>query len=79
MCRLLGDRPGDPRARRAYRRRRKAETVMSVTKRKFGEALPARTGPMQDRHALLRGVVYNVHRLALLGLIRGHQVFDGAW
>jgi hypothetical protein len=66
MCRLLGD-PGEPAARQAYRRRWKAETVMSVTKRKFGGALTAPTPPMQDRQALLRGLVYNVHRLALLG------------
>jgi hypothetical protein len=67
MCRLLGE-PGEPLARQAYRQRWKAETVMSVTKRKFGEALAARTPRMQDRQALLRGVIYNVHRLALLGL-----------
>ena len=66
MCRLLGD-PGDRISRRAYGQRWKAETVMSVSKRKWGEALTARQPVTQDTEALLRGVVYNLHRLVILG------------
>lgn len=39
---------------------------MSVTKRKWGEALTARTDASQVIQALLRGLVYNVHRLVAL-------------
>ena len=66
MCRLLGT-PGHAASRRAYRQRCKVETVMSVTKRKWGEALSARREALQQRQALLRGVVYNLHRLVVLG------------
>src|SRR5215217_7926244 len=41
MCRGLGE-PGDPVLREQYRQRWKAETAMSVAKRKWGEALSAR-------------------------------------
>ena len=41
---------------------------MSGTKRTPGEALTAHANHRQDRQALLRGAVYTVHRLALLGL-----------
>ncbi|MFS2012500.1 transposase [Azospirillum sp. CT11-132] len=44
------------------------ETVMSVAKRRWGEALSARTDLTQRSQALLRGVVYNVNRLVLLGI-----------
>ena len=43
------------------------ETVMSVAKRRWGQALSARTDLTQHSQALLRGVVYNVNRLVLLG------------
>ena len=48
-----------------YRQRWKVETVMSVSKRKFGEGLSARRDETQHLQALLRGVVYNLYRLAL--------------
>jgi len=64
--RLLNE-PGDPASRRDYRQRWKVETVMSVAKRRWGEALSARTDLTQRSQALLRGVVYNVNRLVLLG------------
>jgi hypothetical protein len=67
MHRLLGE-PGDETSKRAYRQRWKVETVMSVTKRRWGEALSARTEPTQHAQALLRGVVYNVNRLVRLGV-----------
>ena len=67
MVRALGD-PGDREAKRAYRQRRKAETVMSVAKRKWGETLSARLEPTQHVQALIRGVVYNLHRLVQLGV-----------
>jgi hypothetical protein len=65
MARRLGD-PGDEEARRAYRQRWKAETVMSVAKRRWGEALSARLDETQAAQALLRGVVYNLNRLVRL-------------
>lgn len=72
MQRLLGvrgtDRRGTERARRDYGQRWKAETLMSVLKRKWGECLSARVAPMQQLQALLRGVVYNLHRLTVLGV-----------
>ena len=41
---------------------------MSVVKRKWGERLTARLPAMQEAQALLRGLVYNVYRLVLLGV-----------
>jgi hypothetical protein len=72
MQRLLGvrgtNRRGTERACRDYRQRWKAETLMSVLKRKWGESLSARSVIMQQLQALLRGVVYNLHRLTVLGV-----------
>ena len=72
MQRLLGmrgtERRGTHRARRDYGQRWKAETLMSVLKRKWGECLSARDAAMQQLQALLRGVVYNLHRLTVLGV-----------
>jgi hypothetical protein len=65
MVRRLGE-PGDDEARKAYRQRWKAETVMSVAKRRWGEALSARNDATQEAQALLRGVVYNLNRLVRL-------------
>jgi hypothetical protein len=65
MVERLGE-AGDGTSRRAYRQRRKAETVMSVVKRRWGEALSARLDPTQETQALLRGVVYNLNRLVRL-------------
>lgn len=72
MQRLPGvrgtERQGTRRARRDYAQRWKAETLMSVLKRKWGECLSARDAVMQQLQALLRGVVYNLYRLTMLGL-----------
>jgi hypothetical protein len=57
---------GDEAARKAYRQRWKAETVVSVVKRRWGEALSARLDATQEAEALLRGVVYNLNRLVRL-------------
>jgi hypothetical protein len=65
MVRRLGG-PGDEEARRAHRQRWKAETVMSVARRRWGEALSARLDETQAAQALLRGVVYNLNRLVRL-------------
>jgi hypothetical protein len=62
MVRRLGE-PGDEASRGTYRQRWKAETVMSVVKRRWGEALSARLDETQRTQALLRGVVYNLNRL----------------
>jgi hypothetical protein len=58
---------GNPEDRAAYRQRWKALTVMSVVKRRCGEALTARLEPAQLVQALLRGIAYNVQRLVILG------------
>jgi hypothetical protein len=65
MVRRLGE-PGDEEARRTYRQRWKAETVMSVVKRRWGGALSARLDDTQHAQALLRGLVYNLNRLVRL-------------
>ena len=66
MVQALGA-PGDPSKRRLYGQRWKAETLVSVVKRKWGEALSARREAMQCIQALLRGLVYNLYRLARNG------------
>lgn len=53
---------------RTYRQRWLVETLMSVVKRKWGEALSARLPAMQESQALLRGLVYNLYRLVTLGV-----------
>lgn len=63
------------RARRGYGQRWKAETLMSVLKRKWGECLSAGRATMQQLQALLRGVVYNLHRLTVLGVFRCAQLW----
>jgi hypothetical protein len=65
MVRRLGV-PGVEADRAAYRRRWQVETVMSVVKRRCGEALTARLDDTQRAQALLRGVAYNVQRLVRL-------------
>ena len=65
MMRRLAD-PGVEADRAAYRRRWQVETVMSVVKRRCGEALTARLDATQRAQALLRGVAYNVQRLVKL-------------
>lgn len=54
--------------RRAYGQRWLAETVFSVVKRKFGEALTARRYWQQVKQAALRGIVYDCYRAVQLGL-----------
>lgn len=58
--------PGVAPDRVGYRQRWKAETVMSVVKRRCGEALTARLDETQRAQALLRGAAYNVQRLLRL-------------
>jgi hypothetical protein len=67
MVRRLG-KPGDPADWAAYRQRWKVESIVSVVKRRCGEALTARLEPAQQAQALLRGIAYNVQRLVILGL-----------
>jgi hypothetical protein len=59
---------GEAAALRTYRRRWLVETLMSVVKRKWGEALTARRPAMQRAQALVRGLAYNVYRLVVLGV-----------
>ncbi len=79
MQRLLGvpgtELRGTERARRDYGQRWKAETLMSVVKRKWGECLSARGACRQQLQALLRGVVYNLHRLTVLGVFCCSQLW----
>ena len=65
MVRRLGEPGGDEEARRAYRQRWKAETVMSVAKRRWGEALSARLDATQ-RPGLSEGVVHKLNSLVRL-------------
>ena len=67
VCRL--DQPGVKADLAAYRQRWKVETVMSVVKRRCGEALIARIDDMHRAQALLRGVAYNVQRLVHLQVL----------
>lgn len=67
MIRRLG-KPGDKEARKTCRQRWKAETVMSVVKRRWGAALSARLDDTQHAQALLRGLVHNRNRLVRAGL-----------
>ena len=62
------DAEGQPGPRTTYGQRWLVETLMSVVKRKWGEALAARLPAMQERQALLRGLVYNLYRLVGLGV-----------
>ena len=66
-CTTLGV-EGQAEPRRLYRQRWLVETLMSVVKRKWGEALTARLPLMQEGQALLRGLVYNLYRLVGLGV-----------
>lgn len=66
-CATLGV-VGEAESLRVYRQRWLVETLMSVVKRKWGEALTARLPAMQRAQALIRGLVYNVYRLVLLGV-----------
>ena len=53
---------------RKYGQRWMAETVFSVVKRKFGDALTARRPWQQVKQAFLRGIVYDCYRAVQLGL-----------
>lgn len=66
-CATLGC-EGEVAPRKTYGQRWLVETLMSVVKRKWGERLTARLPAMQERQALVRGLVYNVYRLVLLGV-----------
>ena len=54
--------------RRSYGQRWLVETVFSVIKRKFGEALTARRYWQQVKQACLRGITYDLYRAVQLGL-----------
>lgn len=45
-----------------YGQRWKAETVNSVIKRKFGDAICSRLAVLQKRESAVKGLVYNLHR-----------------
>lgn len=49
-----------------YGQRWKAETVNSVIKRKFGSSVRSRLRRLQEREALVRALVYNLHVLMCL-------------
>ena len=59
--------------RRLYRSCWLVETVISVVKRKFGDAVNARSARRQYRQLLLLGVVYNVHRRTFVLLVVGQH------
>jgi hypothetical protein len=60
--------------RRKYGRRWSAETVASVLKRRFGEALATRRWWQQVKQALLRGLVYNLRRTVVVA-----GIFSRLW
>ena len=66
MVRRLNE-PGDEASRRAYHQRWKAETLMSVAKRRWGESLSARLDHTQRAQALLRGAIYKPEPALRLG------------
>lgn len=45
-----------------YGQRWKTETVNSVIKRKFGQAIRSRKRSLQNREPIIKGLVYNIHR-----------------
>lgn len=45
-----------------YGQRWKTETVNSVIKRKFGQAIRSRKRSLQNREPIIKGLVYNLHR-----------------
>ncbi len=45
-----------------FGQRWKTETVNSVIKRKFGDAIRSRLAPLQNREPAVKGLVYNLHR-----------------
>jgi len=55
--------------RRKYGQRWMVETVYSVVKRKFGEALTTRRYWQQVKQAFLRGITYNLYRAVQLGVL----------
>ena len=71
MVQALGS-PRDPCKRRLYGQRWKTEILLSVVKRKWGEAPAARSEITQRSQALLRGVVYNLYRLTILAVLADH-------
>ncbi|MFQ5757656.1 MAG: hypothetical protein ACE5H7_16380 [Acidiferrobacterales bacterium] len=54
---------------RRYGQRWMAETVYSVVKRRFGDALTARRYWQQVKQLLLRGITDNVYRAVQLGAL----------
>ena len=66
-CATLGV-EGRAKPSKTYGQRWLVETLMSVVKRKWGECLTARLPAMQERQALVRGLVYNLYRLVGLGV-----------
>jgi IS5 family transposase len=50
------------RNRKAYKHRAKAENIISVIKRKFGEHVSSRSWPALRKEVILLAIAYNVHR-----------------
>ena len=44
-----------------YGQRWKCETVHSVIKRKFGDRIRSRKPRLQNREAIIKGLIYNIH------------------
>lgn len=59
-----------------YGQRWKSETVNSVIKRKFGETIRSRIWFLQRREALIKGLVYNIHRLVTLFLFSFYRTLQ---
>jgi hypothetical protein len=53
-----------------YNQRNKNETIVSVIKRLFGKHITSRLIRMQNRELKFRGIVYNIHRMLNLIVMR---------
>jgi IS5 family transposase len=59
-----------------YGQRWKVETVNSVIKRKFGGTIRSRIWFLQRREAIIKGLVYNIHRLVTLFLFSFYRTLQ---
>lgn len=59
-----------------YGQRWKSETVNSVIKRKFGETIRSRIWFLQRREPVIKGLVYNIHRLVNLVLFSFYRTLQ---
>jgi hypothetical protein len=59
-----------------YRQRAKAETIPSVIKRKFGNAILSRLPILRRKETLLMGSLYDIYRGIQLGLLQVAKILQ---